>query len=85
MSGWARRTRCPATRCGRIQKVVDPERAESVETKIEVESRLQMVRAALSTGDTDTAARELEAISTEIPAVRGEEGQPAARSRSRSS
>ena len=59
-----------------IQKVVDPERAESVETKIEVESRLQMVRVALATGDTDTAARELEAIRTEIPAVRGEEGQP---------
>jgi len=59
-----------------IQKIVDPERAESVETKIEVESRLQIVRAALSTGDTVTAARELEAIRTEIPAVRGEEGQP---------
>lgn len=59
-----------------IQKIVDPERAESVQTKIEVESRLQIVRAALSTGDTVTAARELEAIRTEIPAVRGEEGQP---------
>ena len=59
-----------------IQKIVDPERAESVETKIEVESRLQIVRVALSTGDTVTAARELEAIRTEIPAVRGEEGQP---------
>ena len=35
-----------------VQKIVDPERAESVETKIEVESRLQIVRAALSTGDT---------------------------------
>ena len=59
-----------------IQKVVNPERAESVETKVEVESRLQKVRAALATGDTVTAARELEAIRTEIPAVRGEEGQP---------
>ena len=59
-----------------VQKVVNPERAESVETKLVVESRLDKVRTALSTGDTDTAARELQAISTEIPAVRGEEGQP---------
>ena len=36
-----------------IQKIVDPERAESVEAKIEVESRLQIVRVALATGDTD--------------------------------
>ena len=40
-----------------IQKVVNPERAESVEAKIEVEGRLQIVRAALATGDTATAAR----------------------------
>lgn len=59
-----------------IQKVVNPERAESVETKIEVEGRFEAVRAALRSGDTATAARELEAIRTEIPAVRGEEGQP---------
>jgi hypothetical protein len=59
-----------------IQKVVNPERAESVETKIEVESRFELVRAALSSGDTIAAARELEAISTEIPEVRDEEGQP---------
>jgi hypothetical protein len=59
-----------------VQKVVNPERAESVETKIAVEDRLQKVRTALSTGDTNTAARELQAISTEIPQVRGEEGQP---------
>jgi hypothetical protein len=59
-----------------VQKVVNPERAESVETKLVVESRLDKVRTALSIGDTDTAARELQAISTEIPAVRGEEGQP---------
>ena len=38
-----------------IQKVVNPERAESVETKIVVESRLAEVRMALSTGDTETA------------------------------
>src|SRR5919107_29853 len=56
-----------------VQKVVNPERAESVETKLVVESRLDKVRTALSTGD---AARELQAISAEIPAVRGEEGQP---------
>ena len=59
-----------------IQKVVNPERAESVETKIVLEGRLQTVRAALSRGDTATAAAELDAIRTEIPAVRGEEGQP---------
>jgi hypothetical protein len=59
-----------------IQKVVNPERAESVEAKVEVESRLEEVRAALQTGDTATAAQLLEAIRTQIPAVRGEEGQP---------
>ena len=59
-----------------IQKIVDPERAGSVEAKIAIEGRLQIVRVALATGDTETAARELEAIRTEIPAVRGEEGQP---------
>ena len=59
-----------------IQKVVNPERAESVEAKVEVETRLQKVRAALAKGDTTTAAQELEAIRTQIPAVRGQEGQP---------
>jgi len=59
-----------------IQKVVNPDRAESVETKLVVESRLETVRTALSTGDTETAARELQAISTEISEVRSEEGQP---------
>ena len=59
-----------------IQKVVDPQRAESVEAKVQVESRLETVRAALKNGDTATAAKELEAIRTEIPAVRGQEGQP---------
>ena len=34
------------------------------------------VRVALAEGDTETAARELQAISTEIPVVRDEEGQP---------
>ena len=59
-----------------IQKVVDPERAESVEAKVEVETRLQKVRAALAKGDTVAAAQELEAIRTQIPVVRGQEGQP---------
>jgi hypothetical protein len=59
-----------------IQKVVDPERAESVEAKVKVESRLETVRTALKNGDTATAAEQLEAIRTEIRAVRGEEGQP---------
>jgi hypothetical protein len=59
-----------------VQKVVNPERAESVETKLVVESRLDKVRTALATGDTNTAARELQAINTEISQVRGEEGQP---------
>jgi len=58
-----------------IQKVVNPDRAESVETKLVVESRLETVRTALATGDTETAARELDAISTEIPAVLSEDGQ----------
>ena len=47
-----------------------------METKLVVESRFEAVRTALATGDTETAARELQAISTEIPEVRGEEGQP---------
>jgi hypothetical protein len=59
-----------------IQKVVNPERAESVEAKVEVETRLEKVRAALQKGDTATAAQELAAIRTQIPAVRGQEGQP---------
>lgn len=59
-----------------IQKVVNPDRAESVETKLVVESRFEKVRTALATGDTEAAARELQAIGTEIPEVRGEEGQP---------
>jgi hypothetical protein len=59
-----------------IQKVVNPERAESVEAKVAVEGRLQKVRAALQQGDTVTAATELQAIRTEIPVVRGQEGQP---------
>jgi len=58
-----------------IHKVVDPERAGSVEAKIAIEGRLQVVRVALATGDTETAARELDAISTEIPAVLSEDGQ----------
>jgi hypothetical protein len=59
-----------------IQKVVNPERAESVEAKVAVEGSLQRVRSALARGDTATAAQELEAIRTRIPAVRGQEGQP---------
>ena len=59
VSGSARRTRCPATRCGRSRRCVDPERAESVETKIGSRAGSQMVRMALATGDTETAAREL--------------------------
>lgn len=58
-----------------VQKVVNPERAESVEAKIEVESRLQEVRSALEEGDTATAAQKLEEIRTQIPAVRGQEGR----------
>ena len=59
-----------------VQKVVNPERAESVETKLVVESRFEEVRTALETGDTETAASLLQTISAEIPEVRGEEGQP---------
>ncbi len=59
-----------------VQKVVNPDRAESVETKLVVESRFEAVRTALLTGDTEAAARKLQAISAEIPEVRGEEGQP---------
>ena len=59
-----------------VQKVVNPERAQSVEAKIEVESRLQNVRAALAKGDTVAAAHELDEIRTQIPAVRGQEGLP---------
>lgn len=59
-----------------VQKVVNPERVESVEAKVEVESRLQKVRSALEKGDTVTAAKELEEVRTQIPVVRGQEGQP---------
>ncbi|HEX5811002.1 MAG TPA: hypothetical protein VFY38_02785 [Pseudonocardia sp.] len=59
-----------------VQKVVNPDRAVSVETKLVVESRFDEVRTALETGDTETAASLLQAISAEIPEVRGEEGQP---------
>ena len=45
-----------------VQKVVNPERAESVETKLVVESRFEEVRTALETGDTDTAASLLQTI-----------------------
>jgi hypothetical protein len=58
-----------------VQKVVNPERAESVEAKIEVESRLQEVRSALEEGDTVTAAHKLEEIRKQIPTVRGQEGR----------
>lgn len=58
-----------------IQKVLDSERAESVEAKVTIETRLASVRTALSEGDTATAARELDAIRSEIPAVRGQEGR----------
>jgi Anti-sigma-D factor RsdA to sigma factor binding region len=59
-----------------VQKVVNPDRAESVETKLVVESRFEAVRTALETGDTETAASLLQAVGTEIPEVRDEEGQP---------
>lgn len=59
-----------------VQKVVNPDRVESVETKLVVESRFVAVRRALAGGDTEAAARELKAVGTEIPEVRGEEGQP---------
>jgi Anti-sigma-D factor RsdA to sigma factor binding region len=58
-----------------VQKVLDRDRAESVEAKVSVETRLASVRTALSKGDTVTAARELDAIRTEIPVVRGQEGR----------
>lgn len=66
----------PGDRLWAIQKVVNPERAESVEAKVAVEGHLEKVRTALQQGDTVTAARELEAIRTQIPEVRGQEGQP---------
>jgi hypothetical protein len=59
-----------------VQKVVNPTRAESVEAKVAVEGHLEKVRTALEKGDTVTAAQELEAIRTRIPAVRDQEGQP---------
>ena len=62
-----------------VQKVVNPDRAESVETKLVVESRFEEVRTALKTGDTETAASLLQAISAEIPEVRGRGGAAAAR------
>jgi hypothetical protein len=58
-----------------VQKVVNPDRAESVETKLVVESQFEAVRTDLLTGDKEAAARKLQAISAEIPQVRGEEGQ----------
>jgi hypothetical protein len=58
-----------------VQKVLNSERAESVEAKVTIETRLASVRTALAEGDTATAARELDAIRTEIPAVRGQDGR----------
>ncbi len=62
-----------------VQKVVNPERAESVETKLVVESRFEEVRTALETGDTEAAASLLQAISAEIPAGPRRGGAAAAR------
>lgn len=58
-----------------VQKVLNSERAESVEAKVTIETRLASVRTALAEGDTATAARELDAIRAEIPAVRGQDGR----------
>jgi hypothetical protein len=74
--GLGSRNAMPGDTLWAIQKVVNPERAESVEAKVAVEGRLQRVRSALAQGDTATAAQELEAIRTQIPAVRGQEGLP---------
>ncbi|MDF3051123.1 MAG: hypothetical protein K0R87_2761 [Pseudonocardia sp.] len=59
-----------------VQKVFNSERAESVESKVEVEASLEKVRGALTDGDLLEAERELAAIRSEIPEVREEEGQP---------
>jgi hypothetical protein len=58
-----------------IQKVFDSEYAASVEAKQDVEARLDRVRTALESGDTETAAREFQAIDQEISVVRDQEGQ----------
>ncbi len=58
-----------------IQKVVNPERAESFEAKLEIEDRLARARTALQNGDTGNAARELEIVRAQLAAVRGEEGR----------
>jgi hypothetical protein len=74
--GLGSRDAMPGDTLWAVQKVVNPERAESIETKLVVETRLVKVRTALQQGDTVTAAQELQAIRTEIPDVRDQEGQP---------
>lgn len=58
-----------------VSKVLYSERAASVEKKVEVESRLQRVRKALVEGRTEDARRELAAASTDLTAVRSQEGK----------
>jgi hypothetical protein len=58
-----------------VQKVLNSERADSVEAKVTIETRLASVRTALAQGDTATAARELDAIRSEIPEVRRQDGR----------
>ena len=76
VSGWARRTRCPATRCGRSRRSSIPSAPSRWRPRSRSRAGCRTCVWRWPRGDTVTAARELEAIRTEIPAVRGEEGQP---------
>jgi Anti-sigma-D factor RsdA to sigma factor binding region len=58
-----------------VSKVLYSDRATSVEKKVEVESRLDKVKTALTQGRTDDARKELAAAGTDLTVVRSEEGK----------
>lgn len=57
-----------------VSKVLYSERAESVESAVEVQTRLENVRSALASGETEVAAEELAMAEAEMATVREEEG-----------
>lgn len=57
-----------------VTKVLHSDRAESVEAAVDVQSRLERVRTALATGQTEVAREELAAVEADLGEVRMEEG-----------
>lgn len=58
-----------------VAKVFNSERAESVEAAVEVQSRLDRARDAMTAGETAVAAQELQAVESDIATIREQEGQ----------